>query len=136
MQVAYTLWVRFMKVLVENAALSAQWAKPVRLPFYEQNKDYLDAFEGFNLAPKLEIERTIQENTNNCDAPKPVILLYDRCSESYNQLWRSSGRSVQVCCLDCVFACLFRAPLTQALLSFHRSTCARTGPSSFRAELP
>ena len=100
-QVVYTLWVRFMKVLSENAALSARWAKPVRLPFYEQNKAYLEEFQGFNLAPKLEIEQSIKENTNNCDAPKPVVLRYDRCSDGFNQLWKASGRSVEVFIVLC-----------------------------------
>lgn len=87
-----------MKVLTEKADLSAVWAKPVRLPFFEDNKEYLASFEGFNLAPKLEVERNIEENTNNCDVPKPVILRYDRCSERLNELWKASGRSMQVIC--------------------------------------
>ena len=53
-QVAYTIWVRFMAVLVQSSQLSAVWARPVRLPFFEDNEPYLKSFEGFNLASKLK----------------------------------------------------------------------------------
>ena len=94
LQVVYTLWVRFMQVLSNNRELSAQWAKPVALPFFQDDADYPKRFQGFSLAYKQKIEKTIEENGNSCDSSSPIIR-YDRCSEDFISLWKESGRSME-----------------------------------------
>ena len=95
-QVAYTIWVRFMAVLVQSSQLSAVWARPVRLPFFEDNEPYLKSFEGFNLASKLEMEKTIAEKGNSCNDPNPVLISYDKCSKHFVDLWTEAANSMQV----------------------------------------
>lgn len=95
-QVAYTIWVRFMAVLASSASLSAVWARPVRLPFFEDNAEYLQSFEGFNLASKLDTEKTIAEKGNSCDDANPVLINYDRCSKHFISLWTEAANSMQV----------------------------------------
>lgn len=85
-----------MSVLSSSQLLSGSWAKPVRLPFFEDNVDYLKSFEGFNLASKLEMEKTIAEKGNSCNEVNPVFIDYDRCSSHFINLWSEAGKSVQV----------------------------------------
>lgn len=92
-RVARTLWTRFMDVLASNATLSAQWVRPVPLPFFEHDATYRSSFVGFNLARKLDTERNIKERGNDCGSDSPVIQ-YDRCSDDFNALWRHAGESV------------------------------------------
>jgi hypothetical protein len=93
-KVTRTLWYRFMQKISETPAASAVWAKPVRLPFFEDNREYLDSFQRFSLVSKLQIESTISKRGNTCDKEKPVIIKYDRCSENYISLWQEAGRSM------------------------------------------
>jgi hypothetical protein len=92
--VVYTLWVRFMQVLSMNKDLSATWAKPVELPFFQNDKDYLDRFKSFSIASKLMTEENIKTYGNDCGADRPVIR-YDQCSSHFTDLWRQSARSMQ-----------------------------------------
>lgn len=93
---AYTLWVRFMSVLTQSKQLSSAWAKPTRLPFFEDNPQYLESFEGFNLISKLEMEKTILEKGNSCNGGNPILINYDRCSKHFINLWEEAGNSMQV----------------------------------------
>ena len=56
----YTLWVRFMSMLSNDKLLSAYWAKPVPLAFFQDDADYQARFDRFSLAEKLEVERSIK----------------------------------------------------------------------------
>ena len=85
-----------MAVLVQSSQLSAVWARPVRLQFFEDNEPYLKSFEGFNLASKLEMEKTIAEKGNSCNDPNPVLITYDRCSKRFVDLWTQAANSMQV----------------------------------------
>jgi hypothetical protein len=120
-QVAYTLWVRFMNMLSNDKLFSAHWAKPVPLAFFQDDADYQARFDRFSLAEKLEVERlikvcmcvcaqclentaelnlvlivflSVQEYGNMCDNGAPVIN-YDECSSEFTELWRESARSMQ-----------------------------------------
>lgn len=93
-KVARTLWTRFMDVMASNATLSAQWIRPVPLPFFEHDATYRASFVGFNLARKLDTERNIKERGNDCGTGSPVIQ-YDKCSENFNALWKHAGESVE-----------------------------------------
>lgn len=94
-EVAYTLWVRFMGILTKSKTYSAVWAKPVTLPFYEDNAEYLSTFQGFNLASKLETESAIEKNGNSCEDTNPTVINYDRCSDEFTSLWVEAARSMQ-----------------------------------------
>lgn len=84
-------------MLSQRPALSGRWVKPTRLPFFQDNREeYLQKFEGFNLASKLEAEKAIEENGNSCSDQNPVIIHYDRCSEDFVSLWKEAGKSMQV----------------------------------------
>lgn len=117
-----------MAVLASSRALSAVWARPVRLPFFEDNAPYLSSFEGFNLASKLDTEKTIAERGNSCNDANPVLVDYDRCSKYFTSLWTEAASSMQVGSSNSpvgAYACLI-AQLTCA----HRTTSAgRARPS-------
>lgn len=95
-QVVYTLWTRFMDTLSKNPLLSGTWVKPTRLDFFEDNQAYLQSFDSFNLASKLEAEKAIEENGNSCNEQNPVVIRYDRCSDDFISLWTEAGKSMQV----------------------------------------
>ena len=85
-----------MAALASRKILSGIWAKPVRLPFFEDNRAYLDSFQGFNLASKLDLEKTIAERGNSCNEANPTIIDYDRCSKHFINLWSEAASSMQV----------------------------------------
>jgi len=85
-----------MAILSGSQTLSGAWAKPVRLPFFEDNMAYLKSFEGFNLASKLDMEKTIAEKGNSCNEANPVLINYDRCSKHFIDLWTEASNSMQV----------------------------------------
>lgn len=89
----YTLWVRFMQLLSTNQDLSTAWAKPVLLPFFQDDVDYLQRFQGFSLATKLTTEKNIEDYGNDCESDKPIIK-YDQCSERFISLWKESAKSM------------------------------------------
>lgn len=103
-QVAYTLWARFMLALSESQELSGEWARPVRLPFFEHNQNYLKSFSVFDLASKLQTEKAIKEIKNSCDDPNATVIQYDRCSDQFTSLWWEASKSMQVCVFVFFFA--------------------------------
>jgi hypothetical protein len=82
-----------MHLLSNNQDLSAVWAKPVPLPFFQNDAQYLQRFTGFSLATKLKTEEVIEEYGNDCDSGKPVIR-YDQCSNNFISLWQESAKSM------------------------------------------
>jgi len=93
LQVTYTLWVRFMHTLSSNAELSTTWGKPVPLPFFQNDTEYLKRFQSFSLATQLKTEESIEEYGNDCSLDSPVIK-YDQCSANFITLWRESAKSM------------------------------------------
>jgi hypothetical protein len=82
-----------MHTLSSNAELSTTWGKPVPLPFFQNNTEYLKRFQSFSLATQLKTEESIEEYGNDCSLDSPVIK-YDQCSANFITLWRESAKSM------------------------------------------
>ena len=63
---------------------------------WQDNKEYLQSFQGFNLASKLETEKSILKYGNSCEDANAVIISYDRCSAEFISLWQQAAKSMQV----------------------------------------
>ena len=83
-----------MSILSSNKQLSALWARPVPLQFFQDDKEYLKRFVTFDLSSKLATEKAIAERGNRCEKTDPVID-YNSCSEHFIDLWREAGASMR-----------------------------------------